>query len=62
MARHKVYSIAIANAIAFNVTQTKERSYYNRHPFEKFLFLTIGVYGGLHKHVDVFLHIYANAI
>jgi hypothetical protein len=60
--RHKVYSIAIANTITFNVIQTKEKSYYNQHTFEKFFFLTIEVYGGLHKHVNVFVHNCANAI
>jgi hypothetical protein len=29
---------------------------------DKFLPLTIEVFGCLHKHVDVFLHVYANAI
>jgi len=38
------------------------RSYPNRHPTNQFLPLAIEVFGYLHKHVDVFLHDYANAI
>jgi hypothetical protein len=47
---------------AWDATQTKERSCYNRHPIDQILFLAIEVFGCLHKHVDVFLHDYANAI
>ncbi len=45
-----------------DATQTKERSYHNWHPTDQFLPLAIEVFGYLHKHVDVFLHDYANAI
>jgi len=48
--------------VASNVTQAKEVSYHNRHPANQFLPLAIEVFGCLHKHVDVFLHDYANAI
>jgi hypothetical protein len=48
--------------VALDATQTKERSYYNRHPIDQFLPLEIEIFGCLHKHVDVFLHDYANAI
>jgi len=37
-------------------------SYHNQHPIDQFLILTIEVFGYLHKHADVFLHNYANAI
>jgi hypothetical protein len=53
---------AIQGFVSFNVTQAKEKNYCNQHPTEQFLPLTIEVYGGCHKHVDVFLHDYANAI
>jgi hypothetical protein len=45
-----------------DVTQAKERSYRNRHLTDQFLPLAIEVFGYLHKHVNVFLHDYANAI
>ncbi len=45
-----------------DATQVKERSYHNRHPINQFLPLIIEIFGCLHKHVDVFLHDYVNAI
>jgi len=48
--------------VTFNAPQAKERSYHNWHPTEQFLLLIIEIYGGLHKHVEVFLHNCANAI
>jgi hypothetical protein len=48
--------------IALNVVQAKERSYYNWHPIDQFLPLAIEVFDYLHKHADVFLHDYVNAI
>ncbi len=38
------------------------RSYPNRHPINQFLPLAIEVFGCFHRHVNVFLHDYANAI
>ncbi len=46
----------------FDVGEAKERSYCNQHPIDQFLPLAIEVFGCLHKHADVFLHDYANAI
>ncbi len=46
--------------VAFDATQAKERSYYDQHPINEFLPLAIETFGCLHKHVDVFLHDYAN--
>jgi hypothetical protein len=48
--------------VTFNVIQAKEMSYHNQHFIKQFFLLTIEIYGGLHKHVDVFLHDCANAI
>jgi hypothetical protein len=45
-----------------NATQAKEKSYHNRHPTNQFFPLTIETFGCLHKHANVFLHDYANAI
>jgi hypothetical protein len=45
-----------------DVVQAKEKSYHNRHPTDQILMLAIDVFGCLHKHVNVFLHYYANAI
>ncbi len=45
-----------------DVAQAKERSYHNQHPTDQFLSLAIKVFGCLHKHANVFLHNYANAI
>jgi hypothetical protein len=45
-----------------NATQAKEKSYRNWHPIDQFRLLIIEIFGCLHKHVDVFLHHYANAI
>jgi hypothetical protein len=43
-------------------TQTKNRSYHNQQPIDQFLPLAIEVFGCLHKHANVFVHNYANAI
>jgi hypothetical protein len=48
--------------IAFDVAQAKERGYHNRHPIDQFFLLVIEVFGFLHKHVDMSLYDYANAI
>jgi hypothetical protein len=48
--------------VASNATQVKERNYCNWHPINQFLPLAIELFGCLHKHVNVFLHNYANAI
>jgi len=48
--------------VAFNITHAKERNYYDQHPNDRFLSLTIEVFGCLHKQVDVFLYKFANAI
>jgi len=45
-----------------NATQAKEKSYHNQHPTNQFFPLTIETFGCLHKHANVFLHDYANAI
>jgi hypothetical protein len=37
-------------------------SYYNQHPTDQFLPLTIEVFNCLHKHANVLLHDDANAI
>ncbi len=42
--------------------QFKEKNYHNRHLIDQVLPLTIEVFGCLCKHVNVFLHNYANAI
>jgi hypothetical protein len=48
--------------VALDVAQAKERSYCNRHPIDQFFPLAIEVFDCLHKHVNVFLNDYANAI
>jgi hypothetical protein len=48
--------------VTSNATQVKERSYRNQHPINQFLPLAIKVFDYLHKHVDMFLLDYANAI
>jgi hypothetical protein len=48
--------------VALDVTQAKEKSYCNRHPIDQFLPLVIEIFACLHKHADVFLRYYANAI
>jgi hypothetical protein len=45
-----------------NATSAKLKSYCNRHPIDQFRPLVIEVFGCLHKHANVFLHNYANAI
>jgi hypothetical protein len=57
-----LWSCAIQGFVALHAIWIKERNYRNWHPIEQFLPLTIEVYGGLHKHIDVFLHDCANAI
>jgi hypothetical protein len=48
--------------LVVDVVQDKERSYGNQHPTNQFLYLTIEIFGCLHKHADMFLHDCANAI
>jgi len=55
-------SCATQGFVTFDTTQTKERSYHNQRPTNQFFPLAIEVFGYLHKHVDVFLHDYINAI
>jgi hypothetical protein len=55
-------SCATQRFVASNATQAKERNYCNRHPIDQFVPLVIEVFGCLHKHVDMFLHDYVNAI
>ncbi len=55
-------SCAIQGFAAFDVVQVKEKSYHDQHSTDQFLPLAIEVFGCLHKHVDVFLHYFANAI
>ncbi len=55
-------SCATQGFAIFDAAQTKERSYCNQHSTDQFLPLAIEVFGCLQKHVDVFLHNYANAI
>jgi len=56
------WSCIIQGFATLDATQVKERSYHNRHPINQFLPLIIEIFGCLHKHVDVFLHDYVNAI
>jgi hypothetical protein len=49
-------------AITTDATRSKKRSYHNRHLIDKLVPLAIEVFGCLNKHIDVFLHVYANAI
>jgi hypothetical protein len=55
-------SCAIQGFTTSYVTQTKEKSYCNRHPTDQFLPLTIEIFGYLHKYANVFLQDCANAI
>jgi hypothetical protein len=55
-------SCATQGFVASDAIQANERSYYNWHPTNQFLPLALEICGCLHKHVDVFLHDYANAI
>jgi hypothetical protein len=54
-------SCATQGFVASDATQANERSYCNWHPINQFLPLALEICGCLHKHVDVFLHDYANA-
>jgi len=54
-------SCATQGFVASDATQANERSYCNWHPTNQFLPLALEICGCLHKHVDVFLHDYANA-
>jgi len=45
-----------------NVAQTKEKRFCNQHPTNQFLPLINEVFDCLHKHVNVFLNNFANAI
>jgi len=56
------WSCIIQGFVASDATQANERSYCNQHPTNQFLPLAIEVLGCLHKHIDVFLHDYANTI
>jgi hypothetical protein len=42
-------------------SSNKTKSYHDWHPTNQFLPLTIEIFGCLHKHVNVFIHNYANA-
>jgi hypothetical protein len=53
---------AIQGFATLDVVQIKEKKYYNQHPTDQFLPLTIEIFEYLHKQVDVFLHDCANAI
>jgi len=55
-------SCATQGFIVFNVIQAKEQRYHEWHLSNQFLPLVIEVFGCLHKHTDMFLHNYANAI
>ncbi len=55
-------SCATQGFITLNAAKAKEKNYCNRHPTNQFLPLAIEIFGCLHKHADVFLHDYANAI
>jgi hypothetical protein len=55
-------SCATQGFVASDATQAKEKGYFNQHPIDQFLPLVIEVFGCLHKHVNVFLYNYANAI
>jgi hypothetical protein len=48
--------------VCSDAAQTKEKSYHNQHRTDQFFPLTIKVFDCLHKHVNVFLHVCANAI
>jgi hypothetical protein len=48
--------------VTSNAAQAKEKSYCNQHPTDQLFPLTIELFGCLHKHVDAFLHNFANAI
>jgi hypothetical protein len=58
------WSCAIQEFVALDVVQAKEFFYCNWYwdPIYKSLPLAIEIFGCLHKHADVFLHYYANAI
>ncbi len=55
-------SCVIQGFVALDVVQIKEKTYRNWHPVYQFFPWAIEVFGCLHKHVDVFLHDYVNAI
>jgi len=55
-------SYAIQGFVTSYVAQAKEKNYHNQHPTNQFFPLIIEVFGCLHKHADVFIHNYANAI
>jgi hypothetical protein len=48
--------------VASNAIQAKKMNYYNQHPTNQFLPLVIEIFDCSHKHVDLFLHDYANVI
>ncbi len=55
-------SCTIQGFIVSSAIQVKERNYHNQHPTNQFLPLSNKVFGYLHKHANMFLHNYANAI
>ncbi len=55
-------SCIIQGFVAFDAARAKKRNYHNQHPTNQILFLTIEVFGCLHKQADVFLHNCANVI
>jgi hypothetical protein len=59
---HNPSFCTIQGFVASGIAQAKEMSYHNQHPIDKFLPLTIDVFGCLLKQANVFLHNCANAI
>jgi hypothetical protein len=57
-----IWSCTTQRFVAFDLTQTKERNYYDQHPTDQFFFLAIEIFGCLHKQADVFLHKCVNII
>jgi hypothetical protein len=50
-------SCATWKFVVFETTQAKEKNYFDQHPTNQFLPLTIEVFGCLNKHVDIYLHV-----
>jgi len=59
---HNPSFCTIQGFVASGIAQAKEMSYHNQHPIDKFLPLTIDVFGCLFKQANVFLHNCANVI
>jgi hypothetical protein len=55
-------SCTIQGFVASNATQAKERNYHDQHHIDQLLFLTIEIFGCLHKQAYAFLHHWAIAI